>query len=498
MLLRCFLFRLLFLLLLLGPAARPAAAQDADYLTRLPDPKTLGESYVSDPDHLLQPATVQELNATLRPLDQSGRAHIDVVLTRSIGEEVPKTAATALFNRWKIGDKDKNNGLLLLVVDDQHRVEFETGYGLEADVPDVVCFRIQQRYMIPYLRGGQYDEAVRQGVAALIRQLSTGHFALPDSAEAQLPPTLADEPHVEMLTEAAAPADPTAWSGAEIAGVMAAALLLVAASLALVLRKHTPRGFAPIMVLGLVLILGLMGLVAGTSWPVAPGLLMALGYAWPLLGAHVYLRLLNRQLRAEASPTASRHARYNLLEEAHHGLGWLRFVFPLTLAWYWRGYWRRLAQLREEPYACPACATPMHRLDETQDDAALRPGQIAEEQIAAIDYDAWQCPACEELLILSYPNLSTDAKSCPKCHNRTLQPQPDEEVRAATTSHGGWGWHVHECAFCHHVKKQKYSTAKLSSSSSSSSSSSFSSGSSSSSSSSSGGSSGGGGAGSSW
>ncbi|UOQ72863.1 TPM domain-containing protein [Hymenobacter cellulosilyticus] len=77
-----------------------------------------------------------------------------MVLTRSIGEEVPKTAATTLFNRWKIGDREKNNGLLMLLVDDQHRVEFETGYGLEADVPDVVCFRIQQRYMVPYLREG--------------------------------------------------------------------------------------------------------------------------------------------------------------------------------------------------------------------------------------------------------------------------------------------------------------------------------------------------------
>ena len=92
MFLRCVL---IWMLLGLG-AGRQAVAQ-ASYLTTIPDPKTLGETYVSDPDHLLQPATVRDLNELLRPLDQSRRAHIDVVLTRSIGEEVPKTAATALF-----------------------------------------------------------------------------------------------------------------------------------------------------------------------------------------------------------------------------------------------------------------------------------------------------------------------------------------------------------------------------------------------------------------
>jgi uncharacterized protein len=136
-------------------------------------------------------------------------------------------------------------------------------------------------------------------------------------------------------------------------------------------------------------------------------------------------------------------------------------------------------------------------LPDAQDDAVLLPGQRAEEQVGSIDYDVWECSACGEQLVLDYANLSTDAEICVKCNHHTAQPQPDEEIEAATSSHGGWGWHVLLCAFCQHEERTKYTTNRLSSSSSSSGGSSSSSGGSSSSSSS-GGSSGGGGAGSSW
>ncbi|MCB2406731.1 TPM domain-containing protein [Hymenobacter lucidus] len=489
---RCLLIRVLVLLAWFWTSA-PAVAQNS-YLTTIPDPKTLGQSYVSDPDHLLQPATVQDLNAVLRPLDQAGRAHIDVVLTRSIGQEVPKTAATALFNRWKIGDKEKNNGLLLLLVEDQHRVEFETGYGLEADLPDVICFRIQQRYMVPELRQGRYDAAIRQGVAALIRQLSTGHFELPaDSAAA-----LAETPAMALAEEgdfAVESTDPKAWSDSEAFGVIAAVLFLVVLVLVLWFRTGTAKAYHTVLFGGLLLILGVLAATVYFDLPVSPRLLMALSYGWPLLYLHGYLLLIN-QLLGTRYAGQSRHARYTFLNTAHHGLGFLRFLFPLGLAFYWPWHQRRMAALREAAYACPACTQPMHRLDETQDDAALQPGQFAEEQVESVDYDVWHCAACQHRFTLEYANLGTDVEACEQCHHRTAQPQPDEEMEAATTSHGGWGWHVWYCAFCLHTKKEKYTTARLSSSSGSSSSGSSSS--SSGFSSSSGGSSGGGGAGSSW
>ncbi len=138
----------------------------------IPDPKTLGESYVSNSDSILSKPVVDDLNFQLRDLDNSGRAHIDVVLLNSIGEQVPKDFAYGLFNHWKIGRKETDNGLLILIVTDQRRIEFETGYGLEGDLPDAICFRIQQKQMIPYIRENNFDTAVTEGVQAVIEHLN--------------------------------------------------------------------------------------------------------------------------------------------------------------------------------------------------------------------------------------------------------------------------------------------------------------------------------------
>jgi uncharacterized protein len=59
----------------------------------------------------------------------------------------------------------------MLPVLDQRRVAFETGYGPEADLPDIICYCIQQRYMLEPARANDYDRAVEQGVAAIIGRL---------------------------------------------------------------------------------------------------------------------------------------------------------------------------------------------------------------------------------------------------------------------------------------------------------------------------------------
>lgn len=132
----------------------------------VPNPKDAG-GYVSDQDQILAESTIAQLNVTLTALDQSGKAQVAVVLLNSIGEQVPKDFAVALFNFWEIGSKETDNGLLILVVKDQHRVEFETGYGLEAVLPDVTCFRIQQKEMVPHFKANEFDNGMLQGITAL-------------------------------------------------------------------------------------------------------------------------------------------------------------------------------------------------------------------------------------------------------------------------------------------------------------------------------------------
>ncbi|OGX81562.1 hypothetical protein BEN49_15450 [Hymenobacter coccineus] len=503
----------------------PARRITADnYLTTIPDPKTLGEAYVSDPDHVLAPGTAPFLNACLDSLDRSGRAHLDVVLVRSLGEAMPKTAVTALFNKWKIGSKATNNGLLMLLVLDQRRVEFETGYGLEADLPDIICYRIQQRYMVEPARAGDYDLAVRQGVAALIGRLRPA-AALPKPVLR----TAADSTrfYLDSLQRAimaqsgllddedplntAQPGESLAYNysppapGPPIGTLVVAGLALV---LYLVLWYRTAQGLRARGWLVLVP-LGVLGalVVPALQDELTTGAFLALLYGLPLLYLHAYFGWQYWRARRPVGPLGRPEA-YGQRQEAHRVLAFTAYLFPVALALYWPWHRRQLAALRAAPFACPECALPMHQLASAAETPHLEPAQQIEETSRAIDYDVWEC-ANGHHLPLAYPNPESSTTVCPACHHRTLPPPRLRVVQAATRRAEGWGWRVATCRFCQHEEKTretiprrssptKGSSSSGSSSSWGSSSGSSSSGGSGSSSSSSGGSSGGGGAGSSW
>jgi uncharacterized protein len=525
---RC--FRLWYCLLWIGllggcqsPRPGPGPRITADnYLTTIPDPKTLGETYVSDPDGVLPPGAVPTLNAQLDSLDHSGRAHIDVVLVRSLGTVVPKLAATALFNKWKIGSKATNNGLLVLLVLDQRRVEFETGYGLEADLPDIICYRIQQRYMLEPARSGDYDRAVRQGVAAIIRRLRPA-VASPRPALATAEDSAryyvdslqrvvrkqnglaADDDPLETALPGEAPAGSDYYAppppGLSVGTLVEAALAL---GLYLVLWYRTTqgqrgRGWLVLLPLGLLASLVLPAL-QGT---LAPEVYVGLLYGLPLLYLHGYFGWQYWRARQPVSPSGRPEA-YGQQQAAHRGLGFTAYLFPVGLALYWRWYRRHVAALREAPFACPECRLPMQKLDSTAEKKHLGPGQQVEEKAHAVDYDVWEC-ANGHYLPLAYPNPDSQDRPCPACHHRTLAPGRLRVAQAATTRAEGWGWRVATCYFCQHAEQTKEVISRLPSPTdrAAGSSSGWGSGSggsagASSSSTSSGGSSGGGGAGSNW
>lgn len=152
-----FYFLLLFTVQLSG--------QSALRVEDVPDPKKMGDrGYVSDEGRYLSPDAVRRLNDLILSLELNSTAQIAVVLLPSIGDQVPKDFATELFQYWGIGQTDKDNGLLILVVMDQRRVEFETGYGLEAVLPDVICYRIINENFVPYFKQGDYDNGLISSV----------------------------------------------------------------------------------------------------------------------------------------------------------------------------------------------------------------------------------------------------------------------------------------------------------------------------------------------
>ena len=118
----------------------------------VPDPKAEGLGYVSNPDGILTNEEFTQLNSIIAELEDTTTAQIAVVILKSIDDAVPKEFATELFQYWGIGNKETDNGLLILFVLDQRRIEFETGYGVEGILPDVTCYRIQQNSWSRILR----------------------------------------------------------------------------------------------------------------------------------------------------------------------------------------------------------------------------------------------------------------------------------------------------------------------------------------------------------
>lgn len=73
-----------------------------------------------------------------------------------------------LATQWKLGQKDKNNGVLLIVSRDDRKLRIEVGYGLEASLTDAKCRMIIENEIKPFFKSGNYDDGFNAGIHAII------------------------------------------------------------------------------------------------------------------------------------------------------------------------------------------------------------------------------------------------------------------------------------------------------------------------------------------
>ncbi|WP_294627474.1 TPM domain-containing protein [uncultured Bacteroides sp.] len=141
--------------------------------------------YVCNPAGVLSQAACDNIDAMLYALEQQTGIETVVAAVPSIGEESCFDFCHQLLNRWGVGKKGKDNGLVILLVTDQRCIQFYTGYGLEGILPDAICKRIQTQYMIPYLKDGNWDAGMVAGLKATCQRLdgSMENDALSDSGE---------------------------------------------------------------------------------------------------------------------------------------------------------------------------------------------------------------------------------------------------------------------------------------------------------------------------
>ena len=136
----------------------------------------LPQNHFNDYAHVVSPATASQLNGQLAEFERASSSQIVVAIypkmqTASSIEDY----ATRVYNAWKVGLKGINNGAVLFVFVNDHKMRIQTGYGLEGALPDAICKRILDDEIAPYLKAGKFDAGMTAGVQAMM-QAARGEY----------------------------------------------------------------------------------------------------------------------------------------------------------------------------------------------------------------------------------------------------------------------------------------------------------------------------------
>src|SRR6516165_6022920 len=139
---------------------------------------------VVDQANIIPAATRSALEQRLADLEAKSGIQLVVATVASLGGQEIEPYANQLFRTWKLGEKTKNNGVLLLVAPNERRVRIEVGYGLEGTLTDALSKVIITNAMAPRFKSGDYSGGISRGVDDIITVLTT------DSSEWQQRPSL--------------------------------------------------------------------------------------------------------------------------------------------------------------------------------------------------------------------------------------------------------------------------------------------------------------------
>lgn len=123
--------------------------------------------YVSNPDNILSPASVATMDSILFALEEKTGIQTLVVVVTGIEGGDCFDFAYRLGKEMGVGQKERDNGLVILLSTDERCIQFATGYGLEGILPDAICKRIQSRYMVEHLGKGDWDSGMVAGIRAV-------------------------------------------------------------------------------------------------------------------------------------------------------------------------------------------------------------------------------------------------------------------------------------------------------------------------------------------
>jgi uncharacterized protein len=438
-------------------------AQTVHTVESIPNPKQTYNGYVSNPDNILDASTVGRVNAVLQQLEDSTTIQVAVAVVNSIGDEVPADFRTKLFRAWGVGQPGIDNGLLVLVVMDQRRFEFEVGYGLEGIITDIMSVRIQQTYMVPLAKEGKMNEAILAGVMQINQIL--------------IDPQYRSEVYADSLSN-----ENTKWFRHPVSNT---ALIIFASIYAIILaaikggRKsflqkapaYVKNHFSQSYDMGKLAVLNIGVPVVFYANEVFGGSLRVFEMA---IFVYLFIMVLllekrlrvNRYINKESTGKEPQEV-YNLFAKSHSE-GWIMadIFFPLPFLLYSLINKGKMKSLRNIAPVSDR-GVPMTKMAEKEDDGFLKAFQIKEEALRSVDYDVWIDEPTKQVKIYRFENFYSKYKTCPNCKSKSYLMSKNETLVSPSYTSTGTGQKTYTCKACNHVKKETYTIAKLTKSSSS-------------------------------
>ena len=118
------------------------------------------DRYVVDLAGIVDDAIETKLNAYLQELEQKTTAQVVVLTIQSLEGAALEEFSLRTAEKWGLGQKGKDNGVLILISLQDREYRFETGYGIEGIIPDSLAGSIGREYLVPNFRKGDYSNGI--------------------------------------------------------------------------------------------------------------------------------------------------------------------------------------------------------------------------------------------------------------------------------------------------------------------------------------------------
>jgi uncharacterized protein len=137
------------------------------------------QARVTDLTATLTSGQLAALEAELRAFEQRKGSQIAVLMLPSTQPESIEQYSIRVAERWKIGRTRVDDGVILIIAKNDHRLRIEVGYGLEGVIPDVVAKRVIREVIAPHLLANDFFGGIRDGTQALMKLIEGEKLAAP-------------------------------------------------------------------------------------------------------------------------------------------------------------------------------------------------------------------------------------------------------------------------------------------------------------------------------